>query len=173
MEDDEVYHQYLAENVSSEQKQLHIIQLGKACWNLLGDHEVVKDRPWHQEMVHKDLLATCDRLFLELMTDQKNYFLVPEDDTWDFILQEIMKETILIFDKYVQGVTWKNNDQRDVRKQQPRKLEWIYTGHQFHYAPPLPIMTSSVIVALRDVFKRNESAIREVSFWFNYNDIPA
>jgi hypothetical protein len=170
MTQDKKFQQYMAENESSsEPENVAILDIGKACWELLACHETVRKRTWNPEMIHKNLLDDLDDIFEDLISGKLNTIMLSANSNWDELMADYEGDAQGIFKKYVTKVTWADTEQQDIRDQMTRKLEWILIGHKYHYAVALPIMTKSTIVAIGDIFKQNHSAISEVSDLFYWN----
>lgn len=164
MMNDDKFKLYCDEDKKAGVQMTTIIKVGKASWRLLGNHEVVRHRPWSEEMLDKGLLKSLNDVFEDQLAKEADYFMLTKHATWEELLAEYLKEVQTVFDKYIEEGSWDDPVQQSVRDQLDRKLQWLFLSHSLHYAPVLPIMTKSTIVALRNMLKRSESAIREVSF---------
>jgi hypothetical protein len=162
MLDDDKFNRYCEENDKDNNALTGLMKIGKGCWRLMAVHDEVKNRSWRSEMLDKALMDALDAKFKEVLAVEPEHFLVASE-TWESLLDDYQHEVEQVFDSFVEEINWADKEQQAVREQLARKLEWITMDHKFHPINGLPLMTKSTIQAIQVVFKRNETAIREVS----------
>src|SRR5882757_6260733 len=84
MMQDKKYKQYTIKNdLTSQPENVPILEIGKACWDLIASHETVHKRSWNPEIIHKNLLNDLDKIFEELMSRKLNSFLLSANTHWE------------------------------------------------------------------------------------------
>lgn len=163
MQDQQKFRTYYKENENDSATVTNIMKVGKACWRLLASHDDVANRAWQSDMLDQDLMKALDDKFTEILSPEVEFLCLSDNPSSQSLLKDYQGEVTDVFDKNIAESTYSDSVQQDVRDELTQKVLWIFIWHKFHYAAPLPLMTKSTILAIRDMFKRNESAIREVS----------
>ena len=159
MVDEKKFEEYKTANKGKSAMLTPIMKLGKGCWSWMAEHSEVERRVWCEEILSDELLTELDEAFQMHFTKVEDYLFVDEHDGWRESMEKYQAAVVDIFDKYICKKTWVEDSQQAVRTMLPRKLEWIFMDHQFHYGAVLPIMTVSTINALVRCLDRVSLAI--------------
>jgi hypothetical protein len=165
MMDNAKFERYKKENARDSGTQTPTIKLGMACWRWLAQHDDIEGRPWCKDMLSVDILDELDRSIQIYCLNHVKVAFLNTSDAWETGFDNYREDVVEIINRVIVLQMWQDTDQQTVRDQILRKLEWIFLDHGFHYARPIPLMTTSTIKALVETFERVPNAISEVSVW--------
>ncbi|KIL66948.1 hypothetical protein M378DRAFT_9652 [Amanita muscaria Koide BX008] len=123
----------------------------------------------HQQVM--ELLDEMDRIFVQIFKGKESLFLT-QTDTWDHLWPEYMQNIKDLAKRITQSAT-ADPLVTAVLQHLAGKVRFVTQDHrELHMAPPMPLMTKSVVEMMAQALSEIELALREVGFQFILWDMP-